>query len=279
MIDLLFTKDEIPSMENFNKRFSLIADFAGALGNEYVWSKKGEIAAHYTLGEKVSADLYHGTTQTKVYWSSLVVADDGTVTVGQEVGRFTITGGSISGCDQLRGYFTTDDAGRFVYIPTDATFRPISNATYCDHTQYVTGVAKGIYVIGYVNSPDPNAYPPAVNDGYTYTALGQLGAKVQIATGSYTGTGAYGVSNPNSLTFDFAPKMLIVTRGTRASTTDVSAVFMLKGADFNYEKGDVNETVYLRARNGGKTVEWYSTNDVGKQFNGYSTKHYYTAIG
>ena len=25
--------------------------------------------------------------------------------------------------------------------------------------------------ISYVNSPDPNAYPPAVSDGYTYTAM------------------------------------------------------------------------------------------------------------
>ena len=34
--------------------------------------------------------------------------------------------------------------------------------------------------------------------------------QVRIATGSYVGTGTYGASNPCSLTFDFAPKLLIV---------------------------------------------------------------------
>lgn len=34
--------------------------------------------------------------------------------------------------------------------------------------------------------------------------------KAEIATGSYTGTGTYGASNPNSLTFAFAPKLLML---------------------------------------------------------------------
>lgn len=33
----------------------------------------------------------------------------------------------------------------------------------------------------------------------------------KIQTGSYVGTGTYGVDNPNSLTFDFVPKFVIVT--------------------------------------------------------------------
>ena len=33
---------------------------------------------------------------------------------------------------------------------------------------------------------------------------------VKIATGSYVGTGACGESNPNSLTFDFVPKLVFV---------------------------------------------------------------------
>ena len=35
-------------------------------------------------------------------------------------------------------------------------------------------------------------------------------AGVRIVTGSYVGTGTYGASNPNSLTFDFAPNLVIV---------------------------------------------------------------------
>ena len=61
--------------------------------------------------------------------------------------------------------------------------------------------------ISYVNSPDPNAYPPAVSDGYTYTALGQLGNGVQIETGSYVGTG----SGQVTLSFSKPPKLLILS--------------------------------------------------------------------
>ena len=38
----------------------------------------------------------------------------------------------------------------------------------------------------------------------------QIKDGVKIATGSYTGTGTYGASNPNSLTFEFAPKLVFV---------------------------------------------------------------------
>ena len=61
--------------------------------------------------------------------------------------------------------------------------------------------------ISYVNSPDPNAYPPAVSDGYTYAALGQLGNGVQIETGSYVGTG----SGQVTLSFSKPPKLLILS--------------------------------------------------------------------
>ena len=40
-------------------------------------------------------------------------------------------------------------------------------------------------------------------------ALKQAGA-VQIATGSYVGTGTYGADHPCSLTFDFVPKEVII---------------------------------------------------------------------
>ena len=40
--------------------------------------------------------------------------------------------------------------------------------------------------------------------------LAQLGTKAKIQTGSYVGTGTYGESNPNTLTFDFVPKIVVI---------------------------------------------------------------------
>ena len=64
-------------------------------------------------------------------------------------------------------------------------------------------------------------------------------AGVRIATGSYVGTGTYGASNPNSLTFDFAPNLVIVIcdigiLNTSYSTYPVQLIaFMLRDAN-NY---------------------------------------------
>ena len=41
--------------------------------------------------------------------------------------------------------------------------------------EYVWSKSNDTGIVGYVNSPAPNAYPPAVSDGYTYKALGPIG--------------------------------------------------------------------------------------------------------
>ena len=50
----------------------------------------------------------------------------------------------------------------------------------------------------------------AVPDDVFNAVKGLLDGGVKIATGSYVGTGTYGSSNPNSLTFDFKPKALFI---------------------------------------------------------------------
>ena len=43
--------------------------------------------------------------------------------------------------------------------------------------------------------------------------------KAKIQTGSYIGTGTYGSNNPNTLTFDFEPKLLIVSGAVNGHTS------------------------------------------------------------
>ena len=50
------------------------------------------------------------------------------------------------------------------------------------------------------------------------------GAKIE--TGSYTGTGTYGNSNPNSLTFGFEPKIVFISE-SKPEYSD--GVFIIKG--------------------------------------------------
>ena len=159
----------------------------------------------------------------------------------------------------------------------DATFTAFdSNVRVSALTQYTDPGIK-YTVIDYVNSPDHNAYPPAVSDGYTYMALGKLGSKASIATGSYTGTGTYGSSNPNSLTFDFEPKIVFIGgKGTRGVYASFPYVW---GGKYIYLQS--NGTTYSNNVSiGGNTMTWYSTNSAASyQLNNTGTVYNYIAIG
>ena len=93
----------------------------------------------------------------------------------------------------------------------------------------------------------------------------------KIATGSYTGTGRYGAGNPNSLSFDFEPKMLIVM--VEDSPLEFG-VFFRGAATIGrpYTQGKATVTW-----NGG-TVSWYHPTYVSDQLNNTS-RYYYIAFG
>ena len=110
-------------------------------------------------------------------------------------------------------------------------------------------------------------------------ALG--GAKIQ--TGSYTGTGTEGSSNPNRLTFNFVPKMVIVAN-TGSSLSYYSPSFLVwvgQGGD-HVSTGTGN--IFSLSN---KTLSWYGPAYTGagagtyaaNQFNTSGTKYYWVAIG
>lgn len=110
---------------------------------------------------------------------------------------------------------------------------------------------------------------------------------VQIATGSYVGTGTAGSSNPNSLTFDFIPKVLIVQAYDRSSFNAglddflnfaimVNGISLYMGvrSDSNVSSKSVSVTW------NGNTVSWYSTtSNAMSQLNSGSEKYFYVAFG
>lgn len=86
-------------------------------------------------------------------------------------------------------------------------------------------------------------------------------ADVTFAVGSYTGTGTYGSSNPNSLTFDFVPKVVfIVPDGSHSN----GGMILLYGATkfggfgtFYTTSGTVSAGQCNITWNG-TTVSWYN---------------------
>ena len=102
---------------------------------------------------------------------------------------------------------------------------------------------------------------------------GQIKDGVKIATGSYTGTGTYGPSNPNSLTFAFEPKLMLVNENSQYGLIAIKDCAAALAA--------VN-TMQQRVTWENKTVSWYCTGtnqSAFTQYNAAGTTYNYIAIG
>lgn len=98
------------------------------------------------------------------------------------------------------------------------------------------------------------------------TALGAA----TIATGSYTGTGTYGASNPNSITCPFVPKALFIQQGGLNNLASPSA----------YIAGIENKGSNISVS--GNTLSWYTTASTAyasSQLNKSNVTYYWVAIG
>lgn len=116
---------------------------------------------------------------------------------------------------------------------------------------------------------------------------GQIKDGVKIATGSYTGTGTYGASNPNSLTFGFVPSYVLVFAEYMDTTTrrlywmqifwDISLVPVLN----TYENANGNLSNYFPCTGSfsGTNVSWHSAKLADQQMNRASVVYHYIAIG
>lgn len=182
---------------------ALLGRFNGGFGNDYVWKK---YIGNYTFvnGTQQGA-TYDGTTT--VWYSSSVsvnanheIALDAPVSTGTLSSvKSTLPGKYVKLYSETNPvcYFVTSSGSSSV----DITYRSVS---------FVYSESN----ISYVNSPTSNAYPPSVSDGYTYTALGQIGNKANITSFSYVGTGG-----DKTITMPFPIKCAIVQ--TLPSSGDV----------------------------------------------------------
>ena len=113
---------------------------------------------------------------------------------------------------------------------------------------------------------------------------GQIKDGVKIATGSYTGTGTYGANNPNTLTFDFAPQLVIICGYEYYAILFRGCSF---GAGIRINIG--SEHSRLKAIWSNNSVSWYcenvfTSNSVGtvsaqQQLNNIDITYQYISIG
>lgn len=266
-------------MENFNKRFSDLQNFANFLGNEYVWAKTKLVGKYIENRYRVSGSNIqsgrHDTHVTYTYADSISIDQtDGSITLinPTSVSRDGTYNQNVIAEAIQNKYFTVSGLGytgvRYCLTATGSSDGTLSITPFDEVTAKYTIETLGF---GYVNSPDPNAYP--VNDGYTYTALGMLGEKPKIVKGGYVGTGKYGSSNESSLTFDFKPLLISISNNSAITTmirdTEYTAY------DNNASTGGNN--LYLTWNE--NTVSWYNSQSDYQQLNSSGKTYQYIAIG
>ena len=134
----------------------------------------------------------------------------------------------------------------------------------------------------YVTSINPNEYPNGTSGTFIYEYLGtpfenaRRGAKVDL--GTYIGTGTSGQSNPNTLTFDFKPKVVFIVGG-------LPRMFVQGYGNGTYIGSDDNRKTLKTEWNENSITWWlekttgYASNDAIEQCNSSGTTYYYVAIG
>lgn len=254
-------------------------------------------AARYTLGDVETGKFVLGTgvgssKQNMFYISSSVTVDDsgnisqenrGSTYINGEdnntmqgqannvIGKFVVLNSKQSNSDF--------DVGTIWYIPPDVTIRNSYSTDGEAYDQY--------NIINYVTKRQPVTGYPAIPAGTTIEYLGKLGDKASVQVVSYVGTGTYGSDHPNSLTFDFVPKLVIIRANGAAHVFKYTLLFLAGTLTKTFqENGYVNligdsepglSAAYARVS--GRTLSWYSVDSYNLQANYRGAKYTAIAIG
>lgn len=180
-----------------------------------------------------------------------------------------------------------------IYFGVTAPAWDFSEGEDCKMTaQRVSAVLGNTSEWEIVRSSNRNEYPDSgILSGYEYEYIcnpleNAAIVAPKIATGSYTGTGKYGASNPCKLTFGFKPVIVFlypdqncdISHHPSTANTDPYAIRFGVTTKFydNSTAAYYNNLSYT-----GNTMSWYCTGGSGAstQLNYSGWKYYYVAIG
>ena len=195
-----------------------------------------------------------------------------------------------------RVLITPENGGAAYYATMTRADNPTQEGTPLNKTTLLKDATAALYGLGVDATPDD--------------VLVKLGAlydlRSYIATGSYVGTGALGSSNPNMLTFEFEPKILVffdgsgsIMSGYNMTSSGITTDFPLIGdctavsTSYNdktspglFALGSVGKYyTQFKFSADRKTLYWYNdftTNETNGrlwQLNAYGTVYRYIAIG
>lgn len=229
-----------------------------------------------------------------VNWQSYTLPNWGYVAFGG--GKFYLQGMSTS--SNPNGHFSVDGLN---WTPTNKyTIYDIGALEYIQDKFWVVGRSTSTsdqnYYITYDEyEPMYRLVTPDSTDETEKVAEALGGVKIE--TGTYTGTGTYGESNQNSLTFGFEPKAIFVTTAPFSSSNiyPIMACLIIPAAgayaciyydaSVGYTGGSGNtNTASMKWATGSISADqtsasWYSNSSDAGQLNKSGTTYHYIAIG
>jgi hypothetical protein len=197
------------------------------------------------------------------------------------------TGGTMTGPLGLgdgKGTVSADEEGAYLEAAKDS-----ENYTGLKVVNPSNEDADIINSVKVYSSVDGNKQEFNVFGEHNASALGIA----KIATCSYVGTDTYGEDNPNSLTFPFKPKLIMVTGGYRKDLEEYHPMAMLISSTHQYNtiidcsllsneyrpKVGFGSIATSFGKMVGSTFYWYNTTNNSYQFNASACTYYVVAIG
>lgn len=251
--------------------------------------------AYATLGDVTSVETGGNSSSSATYSisysASYSVDSSGNVTLVSP-STLSVSYTNYTAINALKGHYFKSNISSVpgIYFVSadapDATRGTIDSVHYV----YIDGAKLIGHAQGYeygpvelVNSSDRNAYPDSgTHDGYEYEYLGipfdNAVTVPKIEMGSYVGTGTYGASNPNTLTFEFIPKLVIIKPN---NTTDKYHFEVIQGQTKTFSYQDNTNYGKVEISWNGNSISWYCTSGDGSegQLNKAEYTYYYIAIG
>ena len=130
----------------------------------------------------------------------------------------------------------------------------------------------------YTKDSEGNVVETTYNLNYELAKLNK--AFLKVTSGTYTGTGTYGESNPNSLTFDFEPKLVIIQCQESSLKKYLLAINgVLSSGPFDESGSSSYKDIFNW---NGNTFSWYHTgtnSPAFMQYNESGQTYCYFAIG
>lgn len=283
--------DHIPALlglEMSNPQVKDALNVLANIGNVHVWSRTITLT-EATYKPVVGEDNYSVTLDRgdKLYYSDSVdIASLQDINLASPVSTFSFDGYSVP---SVVGKYIRKNDGPTIYI-YPASNQSIAGSTLwlrnCHEISAAVDTPVGTHT-DFVTSTDSTAYPQDGDVGdYHYTYLGQLGDKARIEVGSYVGTGKYGSSNKNSLTFGFEPKLVILGPTKRTNSNAGYGLIPSSGSwgnGFVWFKGQEQALCSggyaVHISQTGKTLSWYGSKNEQDQQNQSGYTYGYIAIG